>query len=95
MDNYGNHASFVMFSLGNEIFQSRDSLKNMVSTFRKYDNRHLYAQGSNNWLGNPSYAEGDDFWVTFRTTPEKANQTSDVRGSMSFHDSKIGDGVIS
>ena len=83
-----------MFSLGNEIFQNREHLKRMVSFFREYDNRHLFAQGSNNWLSNPEYAEGDDFWVTFRTATERADQSSDVRGSLSFADSKIGDGGI-
>lgn len=94
MDSYGNYASFVMFALGNEIHRDRKLLKQMVDEFRAYDGRRLYAQGSNNWLNAPAYWEGDDFWVTFRTGVEKEGLESDVRASMSFHDSKIGDGGL-
>ena len=90
MDAYGNHPSFVMFALGNEIYQDRVYLKQMIDTFRAYDNRHLYAQGSNNRGSNPSQAEGDDFWVTFRTDVEKDDLSSDVRGSISFVDAVDG-----
>lgn len=93
MDEYGNHASFVMFSLGNEIWEDRTVLQKMVADFREYDNRHLYATGSNNRGGNPSYCEGDDFWVTFRTAPEIPDCSKDVRGSISYLDSKEG-GII-
>ncbi len=90
LNNYGNHASFVMMALGNEIHQDRQVLKQMVSDFRKYDNRPLYAQGSNNFLGNPSLAEGDDYWTTFRTGREKPDCSTDVRASASFLDSREG-----
>lgn len=94
MDDYGNHPSFTMFALGNEIHKDRVLLKRMVDRLRAYDSRHLYAQGSNNWLNTPDYWEGDDFWVTFRTDVEKEGLVSDIRGSMSFHDSKIGEGGL-
>ena len=87
---YGNHASFVMMSLGNEIHQDRKVLKQMVSDFREYDGRHLYAQGSNNFLGNPSLGEGDDYWTTFRTGREQPDCSTDVRASASFLDSREG-----
>jgi hypothetical protein len=93
LDRYGNSPSFVMFALGNEIYQDRAVLKSMVDAFRARDTRHLYAQGSNNRGGNPSFAEGDDYWTTFRTAPEKADGSSDVRSSISFLDSK-GGGLI-
>jgi hypothetical protein len=54
------------------------------------DSRHLYAQGSNNFGGNPSFAEGDDYWTTFRTAPEKTDCSTDVRSSISFLDSRQG-----
>ncbi|HJX70362.1 MAG TPA: hypothetical protein VJ346_00365, partial [Bacteroidales bacterium] len=90
LDNYGNHASFVMMSLGNEIFQDRQVLKQMVSDFRKYDDRHLYAQGSNNWLSDPMLAVEDDYWTTFRTGKEKPDCSTDVRASSSFTDAEEG-----
>lgn len=94
MDAYGNHASFVMFALGNELGQDRNVLKGMVSDLSSYDDRPLYAQGSNNRLWDPSYAENDNYWTTFRTSKEKQDMSSDVRGSVSFLDSEIGDGGI-
>jgi hypothetical protein len=67
---YGNHPSFVMFTLGNELGRN-EAYYEMVSHFRRTDPRHLYAQGSNNsnYLGgDPSLPEGDDFWVTTLTS---------------------------
>ncbi|MBN1782311.1 hypothetical protein JW948_14350 [bacterium] len=94
LDAYGNHPSFVMFALGNEIWEDRDVLRDMVGGLRAHDGRPLYAQGSNNRLSNPSYAEGDDYWTTFRTDVEKPDLSSDVRASVSFLDSKLGEGGI-
>ncbi len=87
LDAYGNHPSFVMFALGNEISEDRDLLKQMVDGFRAHDPRPLYAQGANNRLWDPSYAEGDDFWVTFRTGTEQPDFSTDVRGAISYLDS--------
>ena len=77
---FGNHPSFVMFTLGNELGRNPGMFK-LVSHFRKIDPRHLYAQGSNNMHWNPSLAEGDDFWVTCKT-----GKTLPVRGSFSMLD---------
>jgi hypothetical protein len=90
LDNYGNQPSFVMFAMGNEIYQDRRYMKSLVDTLRKYDDRHLYAQGSNNFGGNPSLARGDDYWTTFRTAQEIQDCSSDVRASISFVDSREG-----
>ena len=94
LDNYGNHPSFVMFALGNEIGIDRKVLRKMVDSLRAYDGRPLYAQGSNNKLWDPSYAKGDDYWTTFRTGKERADMSTDVRLSVSFLDSKMSDGGI-
>ncbi len=65
---FGNHPSFVMFALGNEMSGSREVMGQMVATFRDYDRgRRLYAQGSNNFLNKPQLADGDDFWTTTMT----------------------------
>ncbi|MFO7897490.1 MAG: glycoside hydrolase family 2 TIM barrel-domain containing protein, partial [Planctomycetota bacterium] len=63
---FGNHPSFVMFTLGNELGR-RKGMYEMVAHFKEVDPRRLYAQGSNNVHWNPSLAEGDDFWVTCKT----------------------------
>ena len=63
---FGNHPSFAMFTLGNELGRN-PAMYELVARFQKRDPRHLYAQGSSNNHWAPSYAEGDDFWVTCKT----------------------------
>jgi hypothetical protein len=74
-ENFGNHPSFVMFTLGNELGR-RKAMLDLVAHFKKIDPRRLYAQGSNNVHWYPSLAEGDDFWVTCKTA-----KTLPVRGA--------------
>ena len=63
---YGNHPSFAMFTLGNELGRTQ-GMYDLVTHFREIDARHLYAQGSGNMHWNPSLPQGDDFWVTNKT----------------------------
>jgi hypothetical protein len=63
---YGNHPSFVMFSMGNECGGDRNIMAEMVRQLRSGDSRHLYAQGSNNYLSSPTLADEDDYWTTVR-----------------------------
>jgi hypothetical protein len=72
---YGNHPSFVMFTLGNELSRV-PAMYELVERYKKRDPRHLYAQGSNVDHWDPIYAEGDDFWVTKKTA-----KTLPVRGA--------------
>ena len=72
---FGNHPSFVMFTLGNELGRS-EAMFELVAHFKKTDPRHLYAQGSNNMHWEPGLAAGDDFWVTGKTS-----KTLPLRGS--------------
>lgn len=88
---YSNHASFVMFALGNEISGEDAVLRDLIGTFRKIENRHMYAYGSNNNLGFKGQQEGEDFLVTCRVGQE--NDTSFVthaRASFSFADAYDG-----
>lgn len=89
---YGNHASFVMFALGNELFGDQEVMDNMVNTFRKIDNRHLYAYGANNHLGYKGQLLGEDFLVTCRIGGEWGDNpfNTQVRGSFSFADAYDG-----
>lgn len=86
LDTYGNHPSFAMLSLGNELGGSRAAMRKFVRAFRRHDPRHLYVQGSNNFYWSPSFAEGDDYWTTFRTGLGLAM----VRGSFSNADLPLG-----
>ncbi len=72
---FGNHPSFVMFTLGNELGRS-PAMFEMLAYFKKTDPRHLQSEGTGNEHWDPSYAEGDDFWVTGKTS-----KTLPVRGS--------------
>jgi len=73
---FGNHPSFVMFTLGNELGRNAGMFE-LVDHFRKTDPRRLYAQGSGNMHWNPSLPAGDDFWVTAKA----AKGTKPLRGS--------------
>ena len=66
---FGNHPSFVMFTLGNELGRNK-AMFDLVAHFKSIDARRLYAQGSNNMHWSPGFAIGDDFWVTCKTAKE-------------------------
>jgi hypothetical protein len=66
---FGNHPSFTMFTLGNELGRE-EAMYKLVAHFKEVDSRRLYAQGSNNMHWDLSFAEGDDFWVTAKTAPD-------------------------
>lgn len=76
---FGNHPSFTMFTLGNELGRNK-AMFDLVEHFKEIDPRRLYAQGSNNMALNPSIAKGDDFWVTARASGKYG-----VRGSFAVH----------
>jgi len=78
---FGNHPSFVMFTLGNELGRNPGMFE-MVAHFKRTNPRCLHAQGSGNMHWDPSLAEGDDFWVT-----NKAGEKSrPLRGAFYIHD---------
>ncbi len=81
LENFGNHPSFVMFTLGNELGRNAGMFE-MVSHFKEIDPRHLYSQGSGNMHWNPSLPDGDDFWVTAKV--EKPSKP--LRGAFSLAD---------
>lgn len=93
LEDFGNHASFVMFTLGNELSGEASIAEQMVVSLRKIDNRHLYAFGANNFLEDPFYGKYDDFWVTFRTGRETPDKRYDVRGSASCNED-VESGII-
>jgi hypothetical protein len=88
LDAYGNHPSFVMLTLGNELWGSRKLMARLVDAFRKHDPRHLYAQGTNNFFSRPQLPPGDDFWVTARTSENDPKTI--VRGSFAHVDRTLG-----
>ena len=87
LDAYGNHPSFVMFSLANEPLKGREGRLAVVEALRAYDPRPLYAQGTNADFFVPKACPGDDFWATFRSAP---GAEGNVRGSYSNSDLPLG-----
>lgn len=79
---YGNHPSFVMFSLGNELGGAAELRAPFVKHFRELDPRHLYAQGTNNWVSK--FQEGDDYWASFQVNSKH------IRGSFATTDLPLG-----
>lgn len=64
LDEFGNHASFTMFEIGNELGGDRAAIARIISLFRQHDARHLYTGGANAFLGSPRQQPGEDFWTT-------------------------------
>ena len=59
---YGNHASFCLLTMGNEISPDRPGHR-LISEARQADPRRLYATVSNDFVVKRPY-DGDQFWVT-------------------------------
>jgi Glycosyl hydrolases family 2, sugar binding domain/Glycosyl hydrolases family 2/Glycosyl hydrolases family 2, TIM barrel domain len=90
-DIYGNHPSFVMFALGNELSGDFDVMKEFLSHFKSIDSRHLMAYGSNNYLGFKGQAEGEDYYAACRVGADTdTTYKTQIRGSFSFADANDG-----
>lgn len=66
---YGNHPSFILMALGNELEGDADLMNETVVDLRKKDNRHLYMTTCYSFqypLGTIAQPE-DDFFVTQKT----------------------------
>jgi Glycosyl hydrolases family 2, sugar binding domain/Glycosyl hydrolases family 2/Glycosyl hydrolases family 2, TIM barrel domain len=91
LETYGNHASFVMFALGNELSGDFDVMKEFLNHFRSTDSRHLMAYGSNNYLGFRGQAEGEDYYSACRVGADTdTTYSTHIRASFSFVDANDG-----
>lgn len=89
MREYSNHASFVLFALGNELGGDINVMKDFVNRFRSIEPRHLYTFGSNIFLGSKGHILGEDFLVTCRIG-EGEGYSTHARASFSFADAPEG-----
>lgn len=64
---FGNHPSFVMLTLGNEIGGDEAVMKSVCDHFRRLDPRHLYAIASGGFHWDIKLRADDPFWVTRAT----------------------------
>lgn len=88
---YGNHPSFVMFTLGNELGGDRALMNEMVERLRELDPRRLYADGSNNWLWEPRQQPTNDFFISAKVIPPgHPGKPLPVRGSFWIIDGRDG-----
>lgn len=85
IDCFGNHPSFCMMSMGNELWGSQKELGRIIRGYRDYDGRRLYTQGSNNFQWFPSVLEEDDFFVGVRLANDRL-----IRGSYAMCDAPLG-----
>lgn len=82
---YGNHPSFVMMSLGNELWGSAEKMSAILTEYRSLDNRRLYTQGSNNFQFWPNILPEDDFFSGVRLSRDRL-----IRGSYGMCDAPLG-----
>ncbi|WP_379152232.1 glycoside hydrolase family 2 TIM barrel-domain containing protein [Paenibacillus sp. sgz5001063] len=82
---FGNHPSFVMMSLGNELWGSRTKIDSFLKDYKAFDDRHLYTQGSNNHQFVPEVLEHEDFFCGVRFSKDRL-----FRGSYAMCDAPLG-----
>ncbi len=85
LETFGNHPSFVMFSLGNELWGSPERMGEIIRRYRAMDDRHLYTQGCNNFQHFPLMIPEDDYFVGVRLSKERL-----LRGSFGMCDAPLG-----
>ncbi|MCI5752460.1 MAG: beta-glucuronidase [Oscillospiraceae bacterium] len=82
---FGHHPSFVMMSLGNELWGSADRLSEIIGGFKEVNDRILYTGGSNNFQFFPTEVPNEDFFVGVRFDKEFL-----IRGSYAMCDAPLG-----
>ena len=82
---YSRHPSFVLFSLGNELWGNKKVLSQMLSEYKKRFPHILYTAGSNNFQFMPDILPVEDVFVGVRLGRERL-----FRGSYAMCDSPQG-----
>jgi hypothetical protein len=65
LDTFGNHPSFALFCMGNELTGDWPFLDELVGELKQADNRRLYTYSTNN--GRQAPGSTSDYWVTEET----------------------------
>jgi hypothetical protein len=88
---YGQHPSFRMFALGNELWGSIEKMADFIAEFRKIAPDKVYTFGSNFYLGYQGVKPGMDYFTTCRIGGEAwGSYNTHTRGSFSFADAYQG-----
>ncbi len=85
LEEYGNHPSFAMFSLGNELWGSHERISEILRYYKRDEQRILFTQGCNNFQFWPCILPEDDFFVGVRLNGERL-----IRGSYAMCDAPLG-----
>lgn len=93
-EEYGQHASFIKFTLGNENSGNRKFWSNMILSLKELNRSIFIAAGSNNFFADPKVDPNEDYFVTAKVGPYKPNFESDIRASFAFVDDPNGGGVL-
>lgn len=82
---FGHHPSFVMMSMGNELWGSHERLNALLGEYKAAAPDKLFTQGSNNFQWVPCVLENDDFFSGVRFDKERQ-----IRGSYGACDVPFG-----
>ena len=86
LDTFGNHPSFCLMCMGNELKGDYEYLKELVKFAKSYDNRHLYSSCSNN-IVEPAVAlhpyDEDEYYVGH--SAEVDGKRADMRCAQRFN----------
>ncbi len=82
---FGNHPSFVMLSMGNELWGNTGRINGLLKAYKEADNRHFYTQGSNNFQFCPVVLEDEDVFCGVRLAQDRL-----FRGSYAMCDAPQG-----
>lgn len=85
INEFSHHPSFVLFSLGNELWGSRERLSSIIKGFKNVNSSILYTSGSNNFQFYPQEIPEEDFFVGVRL-----DKDSLLRGSYAQCDAPLG-----
>lgn len=82
---YGSHPSFVMMSMGNELWGNKERLDELLDGYADFCPDKLYVQGSNNFQFVPCILPHDDFFSGVRFSRDRL-----IRGSYASCDAPFG-----
>lgn len=85
LDRFGNHPSFVMLSIGNELWGSKEQMNRILQNYKKHDRRRLYTSGSNNFQFVPEVLREEDIFCNVRL-----GKYALLRGSYAMCDAPLG-----
>lgn len=82
---FGSHPSFIILSLGNELWGSKRVMNQMLHDYRQADPTKFYVCGSNNFQWVPDVLAEDDLFVGVRLSGDRL-----IRGSYAMCDAPQG-----